>query len=546
MNKTIIININGIVFHIEEDAYEVLRSYMIDVKRHFGNTADSHEIVGDIENRIAEMFSDRIVQGRKEVITMDDVNQVIAQMGSVSDFEGDAAGEAGDPMYDLPPLTGQRKLMRDPDDKVFGGVCSGLGHYFGIEARWIRLILVLLLIFGGTGLLLYIILWIVMPLARTRADRMAMRGETPNLQNFKRSFQEEMEGLRTNFTGAEEGLRKGINSAGNFLVRAFAVLAKIVGVLFIMALCGGLIVLVIAIIASFGFFGSDTDMAMFPLNVVEPAYRTPMLVSSLFVAIIPFLALLGLVIRILFNKNVIGRYTGFTMLVVWLIAIGFTTVYGTRTLNDFREESTVVEERPLEKQPVYHLSRNDLTVIRLQSDSLDRLSRIRQRAIVRNNHMLEGQSRMYMRIVRIDSAQNPSITYEYSAHGATYEDAAERAGRIDYHLRQQAGELVFDSHFNVQRGELMRDQNLYLKLNIPVGTRLIIDRDLQRHVWDLPFNQCEENYAYPDGDRPDKTEWIMTESGLKCAVAAPPAEEPLATDTLAADTVAIDSIKKKN
>src|SRR3546814_7141299 len=89
--------------------------------------------------------------------------------------------------------SGERKLMRDPDDKVFGGVCSGLGHYFGIEARWVRLILVLLFIFGGTGLLLYIILWIVMPLARTRADRMAMRGEAPNLQNFKRSFQEEME-----------------------------------------------------------------------------------------------------------------------------------------------------------------------------------------------------------------------------------------------------------------------------------------------------------------------------------------------------------------
>src|SRR3546814_7902468 len=104
--------------------------------------------------------------------------------------------------------SGERKLMRDPDDKVFGGVCSGLGHYFGIEARWVRLILVLLFIFGGTGLLLYIILWIVMPLARTRADRMAMRGEAPNLQNFKRSFQEEMEGLRTNFTGAEAGIKR--------------------------------------------------------------------------------------------------------------------------------------------------------------------------------------------------------------------------------------------------------------------------------------------------------------------------------------------------
>src|SRR5690606_9130655 len=298
---------------------------MIDVKKHFGYTPDSHEIVGDIENRIAEMFSERIVQGKKEVITMQDVNDVIAQMGRVSDFEAGDPEEAyasADETYDIPPMSGQRKLMRDPDDKVFGGVCSGLGHYFGIESRWIRLILVLLFIFGGAGVLLYIILWIVMPLARTRADRMAMRGEAPNLQNFKRSFQEEMEGLRTNFTGAEEGLKRGLNSAGNFLVKAFVVLAKVIGVLFIIGLCGGLIVLVISIIASFGFLGSDTDMAMFPLNVIEPAYRTPMLISALFVAVIPFIALVALIIRILFNRSAMGRYTGFTLLAMWLIAVG--------------------------------------------------------------------------------------------------------------------------------------------------------------------------------------------------------------------------------
>ncbi len=535
MNRTIIININGIVFHIEEDAYEVLRSYMIDVKKHFGHTADSHEIVGDIENRIAEMFNDRIVQGKKEVIAMQDVNEVIAQMGSVNDFETEDAEEANTgTFYEVPPMSGDRKLMRDPDDKVFGGVCSGLGHYFGIESRWIRLILVLLFVFGGTGFLLYIILWIVMPLAKTRADRMAMRGEAPNLQNFKRSFQEEMEGLRTNFTGAEEGLRKGLNSAGNFLVKAFIILAKVIGVFFIVGLCGGLIVLVISIVASFGLLGADAEIAMFPLNVVEPAYRTPMLVSALFVAIIPFVALVALIIRILFNKSAMGQYTGFTLLVAWLIAVGFTTVYGTRTLNDFREESTVVEEHSLEQQPVYHLSRNDVSVIRLLNDSTDRSSRIRQRAVIRTSSLIERQSRVHLRIAKVDSTQGPSVMYEYSARGATYERAAERAGRINYHLEQLGERLVFDSHFGLDGEDLMRDQQLYVKLNIPVGARLLIDRDLQRHIWDsLPFHQCEDNYDYPDGARPDKTEWIMTESGLRCAIAAPPVvEAPEITDTV--------------
>src|SRR5690606_17912255 len=87
MNKTIIININSIVFHIEEDAYEILRHYMIDIKKHFGRTTDSDEILQDIENRIAEMFSERIQAGKKEVISSLDVEEVIAQMGRVSDFE---------------------------------------------------------------------------------------------------------------------------------------------------------------------------------------------------------------------------------------------------------------------------------------------------------------------------------------------------------------------------------------------------------------------------------------------------------------------------
>ncbi len=87
MNKTILININGIVFHIEEDAYEILKKYMTDVKRHFMNSADSHEITTDIENRIAEMFSELLLRENKQVIVEQDVNSVIEQMGSVADFE---------------------------------------------------------------------------------------------------------------------------------------------------------------------------------------------------------------------------------------------------------------------------------------------------------------------------------------------------------------------------------------------------------------------------------------------------------------------------
>lgn len=148
---------------------------------------------------------------------------------------------------------------------------------------------------------------------------------------------------------------------------------------------------------------------------------------------------------------------------------------------------------------------------------------------------------MHMRIAKVDSLQSPSLTYEYSAHGATYELAAERAGKIDYHFQQQGSTLIFDSHFSIANNDLMRDQRVYLKLSIPVGAKLIIDRDLQRHIWDLPFNQCEDNYGY--SDRPDKSEWTMTESGLKCAIAPPPVEEaPVITDTVRIDSAITDTV----
>src|ERR1700761_2892938 len=124
MNKTIIININGIVFHIEEDAYEVLKTYMTNVKRHFMNSADSLEITTDIENRIAEMFTQLLADENKQVIVEQDVNNVINQMGRVEDFDEiyDESKTSTGAYY----TTGERRLFRDPDDHLISGVCAGI------------------------------------------------------------------------------------------------------------------------------------------------------------------------------------------------------------------------------------------------------------------------------------------------------------------------------------------------------------------------------------------------------------------------------------
>src|SRR5690606_30584030 len=266
MNKTIIININGIIFHIEEDAYEVLQNYMTAVKRHFGYSTDSNEIVGDIENRIAEMFNERITP-QKAVIVMADVNEVIAQMGDISDFEEFDETVEGDPKmsqsagYQYQNMSESRGLIRDPDDKIIGGVCSGLGYYFDIEATWIRLALILLVLFAGTGLLLYIILWILIPMARSRADKMSMRGEAANLHNFKRSFDEEMGDLKRNFTAAGQKLSPGLKNTarktGDALDKIIRITVKIVGIFVIII---SVLMLISSIIALVAFIGGTDNM----------------------------------------------------------------------------------------------------------------------------------------------------------------------------------------------------------------------------------------------------------------------------------------------
>ena len=217
MNKTIIININGIVFHIEEDAYEVLKNYMTDVKRHFMNSDDSLEITTDIENRIAEMFNDLLANEHKQVIVEQDVKSVIEQMGTVADFEKSEQDTEPSFAHTYYNSGAARRLFRDPDDHLIAGVCSGIANYFDIDVVWIRLAFALIVLAGGTGIILYIILWIVIPKAVTRADRMVMKGEKLNLQGFKRNFEEEMGSMRDNFSNLKHEAKPFVYKTRDFI-----------------------------------------------------------------------------------------------------------------------------------------------------------------------------------------------------------------------------------------------------------------------------------------------------------------------------------------
>jgi phage shock protein PspC (stress-responsive transcriptional regulator) len=193
MKITVSINIGGYAFQIDEDAYAELKRYLKNLELHFAGEESSSEILSDIETRMAELFRSRIT-AYKQVITMKDVQENISILGSPEDI----ADQEGPKTHQKFSTPGYHRIYRDIDHRIFGGVCSGMAAYWSMDPVVIRIIFVALVLAGGLGGLVYIILWIVIPEARTTAQKIEMKGEPVNIRNIKDSVKKEFENVRKN------------------------------------------------------------------------------------------------------------------------------------------------------------------------------------------------------------------------------------------------------------------------------------------------------------------------------------------------------------
>lgn len=207
MQRIIQINIAGRVLPIEEDAYIVLKEYLNTLERQFRGD-DGKEIIEDIENRIAELFSVRL-QGGSPAIDRSDVQKVIDTLGSASDLHDSAAAgssqgyrqysyNAGSQRYQGRTYPYSRdRLLRDPYDKVIGGVCSGIAHYFDIDPVIVRLVMVVLFLTAGIGFLAYIIAWMVIPAAKSREELFNMNNGNPvTFHDISKNVGDELQDLK--------------------------------------------------------------------------------------------------------------------------------------------------------------------------------------------------------------------------------------------------------------------------------------------------------------------------------------------------------------
>lgn len=178
MKTTVNVNISGFLFHLDKDAYDILKKYLDKISFSISNKSEAEEIIHDIESRIAELFKEKLGKTR-QVINVFDVEQVISVIGEPEEIGG-SAKENKEYNYTKSYKESTKKMYRDPDNKIIAGVCGGLGVYFNLDPVLIRVIFILIVFGAGFGLLIYIILWIILPVAYTQEQKREMRGEFVN------------------------------------------------------------------------------------------------------------------------------------------------------------------------------------------------------------------------------------------------------------------------------------------------------------------------------------------------------------------------------
>lgn len=523
MNKTLNINLAGFMFHIDENAYVRLERYINTLKQQFVKTEGGNEIINDIETRIAELFKERTGPG-KEVINADDVDQVIAIMGQPEDYlelDDEANGHTPPP----PPYSGysspKKRIFRDVDNRILGGVSAGLAAYFNIDALWVR-ILFILAFMSGFGFLLYIIMWIVIPKAQTTAEKLQMRGEKINISNIEKSIREEMHGVNESFKDVGDKMRSHdykrtgnqlgdfFSDLGNFIVDAvkliFKFLGKLIGLIFLFIGSMILIALAVGLFAgSVEIMGSGYGMnelfSFLHLVTASEGHYNLLIAGIILSVIAPFFLLIYLGIRILFSLEPLNSQARSALSITTFVGLILLVVAGVRIGLEFDRHGYVKDELALPMHNEYY--------IKLADDSIN--------AEFTNNYPTQWISRNGKNAfdnVTVDiKPTNDSLPYVEiitEAQGPTRREARSTARKLNYKIDIQDSVINIPGYIVLNQNDKYRDQEVDLTLYLPVGYSVFIDESLAEVLYDVENVQNTWDFEMIN------KRWIMTERGLSC------------------------------
>ncbi len=303
MKKTISINISSTPFFIDEDAYQELKKYLKKLEDWFKGKDGGREVIDDIELRLSELFRDRI-NPKTEVITLVMVKEVIEIMGQPEEFIPDdsesfySKDSQDEPVDEGYKYKRPKKFYRDMDNKVFGGICSGLAAYLNIDPVIIRILYILLSV-GSFGLMLviYIVLWLVVPVAVTPAQKLEMRGENVTVSSIEKTVKKQFKNAKDQVGKMKDSdsYKKGekfINSMSKTDKTVLIIVATVVGLLLL----------------NFMFFGNPAALHFSHFRLPTMFYFSPGIFPLLLVLLV-----LGLIFR--------SAFKGFLILILTIIAL---------------------------------------------------------------------------------------------------------------------------------------------------------------------------------------------------------------------------------
>ncbi|RDI58214.1 PspC domain-containing protein [Flavobacterium glaciei] len=511
MNKTVNINLGGMFFHIDEDAYQKLTRYFDAIKRSLSNSSGHDEIIKDIEMRVSELLNEKQISD-KHVVGLKDVDEVIAVMGQPEDYiiEDELKGSQ---TFSDSSNRRTKKLYRDKEKGMIGGVAAGLGHYFGVDAVWIRIVLILLVFAGfGTGILAYIILWIVTPEAITTTEKLEMTGEPVTISNIEKKVREEFENVSDKIKNVDydkygnqikSGAGKIGGSLGDFIMTIFKIFAKFLGVILIIT---GIATLVSLLIAVFTLGSSDFIEVPWQ-SFIEAGNFTDYPIWSfgllMFFAVgIPFffLTLLGFKLLSPTMKS-IGNIVKYTLLALWIIAIAILISIG------IKQASEVAYEGKTVKKETINVLQNDTLYVKFRyneyytKDINDKESfKFVQDS---SNTQLIYSNNVSIEILHTDE-KLPFIQIEKIARGKSFQDAKLRAEKIKYAIKIEGNQIILDNYLLTEVTNKFRDQEVEIFLYLPEGILLKPDSSLQNYDRsdDSFFNlhYSSDNYIYKMGN----------------------------------------------
>lgn len=522
MNKTVNINLAGVFFHIDEDAYAKLQHYLEAIKRSLTNTQGQDEIIRDIEARIAELFSEKI-QNERQVIGTREVEEVIAVMGQPEDYMLDEEIFDDEPVY---TRSKGKRLYRDTEHSVLGGVSSGLGHYLGIDPLWLRIAWILLTFFSGGGfILIYIALWIFIPEARTTADKLAMRGEPVTISNIEKKIREGFDDVSGKMKDidyqkygykAKNGASSAATAIGDAVMFVLNLFVKLIGILLLLLAGTTLISLFIGLftIGTFGIIEAPwTDY----VELVGPSADSIWIISLLafFAVGIPFFFLFILGLKILVKKlHSIGRTAKLVLLAVWILSVLGLVFFGIKQATERAYDGEVVltETLPIKANDTLYLAMKgnpDFNSTPYRDDDFNFSYTSDDKRVLWSQNV-----RLVVKPSR-DSIGRLEIIKK--AEGKNYEEARTRAENVEYSTSFSNGRLELGGQLFTDPSNKYRNQEVEVTLFLPVGSVLYAEDNTYSfhrnsdYYGDILDNGKEEQYL------------LITRDGAECLDC--PAEE---------------------